>query len=73
MRAVYVCCVNGFRFDYHLGAYHFLSSLMVALVKEPLFYFLQMFPNACVQIYGFGQGLGFSALIPNLAHSTTQS
>jgi len=26
-----------------------------------------------VQIYSFGSGLGFSALIPNLVHSTTHS
>jgi len=45
---------------------------MVALVKGPLYYF-QMFPNLCVQIYGFGLGLGFSKLIPNLVHSTTHS
>jgi len=57
MRVVYICCVNGFGFDSHLGAYHFGSSLIVALVKGPLFYFLQMFPNFCVQIYTFGQGL----------------
>jgi len=44
---------------------------MLALVKVPLFYFLQMFPNFCVQIYSFGLGLGFGALIPNLVHSTT--
>ena len=25
--------MNGFRFDYHLGTFHFGSSLMVALVK----------------------------------------
>jgi len=50
--------VNGFRFDSHLGAFHFGSSLNVALVKEPLFYFLQMFPNLSVQIYSFGLRLG---------------
>jgi len=27
---------------------------MVAHVKGPLFYFPQMFPNLCVQIYTFG-------------------
>ena len=27
--------MNGFRFDFHLGAFHFGSSLMVALVKGP--------------------------------------
>jgi len=43
---------------------------MVALVKGPLFYFLQMFPNLCVQIYSFGLGSGFSTLRPNLVHST---
>jgi len=32
-----------------------------------------MFPNFCVQIYSFGLGLGFSALIPNLVHSTAHS
>jgi len=31
---------------------------MVALVKGPLFHFLQMFPNLCVQIYSCGLGLG---------------
>jgi len=31
---------------------------MVAFVQGPLFYFLQMFPNLCVQIYNFGLGLG---------------
>jgi len=31
---------------------------MVALVQEPLFNFLQMFPNLCVQIYSFGLGVG---------------
>jgi len=31
---------------------------MVALVKEPLFYFLQMFPNLFVQIYSFGWSSG---------------
>jgi len=46
---------------------------MVPLVKGPLLYFLQIFPNFCVQIYTFGLGLGFSALIPNLVHSTTYS
>jgi len=46
---------------------------MLALVKSPLFYFLQMFPKFSVQIYSFGSGLGFSALIPNLVHSTTHS
>jgi len=46
---------------------------MLALVKGPRFYFLQMFPNFCVQIYSFGLGLRFSALIPNLVHSTTHS
>jgi len=46
---------------------------MVALVKGPLFYFLQMFPNLCVQIYSFGLGLRFSTFIPNLVHSTTHS
>jgi len=51
---IYVCCVNGFRFDSHLGAFHFGSSLMLALVKGSLFCFLQMFPNFCVQIYSFG-------------------
>jgi len=50
---------------------------MVALVKGPLYYFLQMFPNL---VFGFavlvevqGLGLGFSTLIPNLVHSTTHS
>ena len=52
------CCVNGFRLDSHLDAFHFGSSPMVALVKGPLFYFLQMFPNLCVQIYSFGSCLG---------------
>jgi len=33
---------------------------MVALVKGPLFYFLQMFPNLRVHIYSFGLGLGVS-------------
>ena len=42
---------------------------MVALVKAPHFYSLQMFPNLCVQIYSLG--LGFSTLMPNLVHSTT--
>jgi len=51
---VYVCCVNGFQFNSHLGTFYFGSNLMVALVKEPLFYFLQKFPNFCVQIYSFG-------------------
>jgi len=37
-----VCCVNGFRFDSHLGTFHFGSSPMVALVKRPPFYFLQI-------------------------------
>jgi len=46
---------------------------MVALVKGPLFYFLQMFPNLCVQIYSFGLGLGLTTFIPNLVHSTTHS
>jgi len=46
---------------------------MVALVKGPLFYFLQMLPNFCVQIYSFILGLGFSTLTPNLMHSTTHS
>jgi len=49
--------VNGFRFDTRLGTFHFGSSLMVALVKGPLFYFLQMFSNLCVQIYSFGLSL----------------
>jgi len=44
---------------------------VAALVKGPLFYFLQMFPNLCVQIYSLG--LGFSTLIPNLVHPTTHS
>jgi len=65
--------VNGFRFDSHLGAFDFGSSLMVALVKGPLLYFLQMFPNLFVQIYSFGLGLGFSIFIPNLVYSTTHS
>jgi len=43
-----------FRFDFNLGAFHFGSSLMLSLVKGPLFCFLQMFPKFCVQIYGFG-------------------
>jgi len=45
---------------------------MVALVKGPLFYFLQMFS---VQIYSFGLSLmvRFSTFIPNLVHSTTHS
>jgi len=46
---------------------------MLPLVKGPLLYFLQMFPKFCVQIYSFGLGLGFSALVPNLVHSTTHS
>jgi len=46
---------------------------MVALVKGSLLYFLQMFPNLCVQIYSFGLGLGFSTFIPNLVRSTTNS
>jgi len=48
---------------------------MVALVKGPLFYFLQMFPNLCVQIYSFDLGLGvrFSTFIPNLVHPSTNS
>jgi len=67
--------VNGFRFDTRLGTFHFGSSLMVALVKGPLFYFLQMFSNLCVQIYSFGLSLmvRFSTFIPNLVHSTTHS
>jgi len=32
---------------------------MVALVNGPLFYFFQMFPNLCVQIYSFGLGVRF--------------
>ena len=66
--------MNGFRFDSHLGAFHFGRSLMVALVKGLLFNF-QIFPNLCVQIYSFGLGLGarFSTFIPNLVHSTTHS
>jgi len=46
---------------------------MIALVKGPLFYFLQMFPNLCVKMYSFGLGLEvrFSTFIPNLVHSTT--
>jgi len=47
-----------FWFDSHFSAFHFGSSLMVALVKGPLFDFFQMFPNFCVQIYSFGLGLG---------------
>jgi len=47
---IYVFCVNGFWFNSHLGAFHFGSSLIVALVKGPLFYFPHMFPNLCVQI-----------------------
>jgi len=45
----------------HLGAFYFGSSLMVALVivKVPLFYFLQMFPNFCVQIHSLGLGVRF--------------
>ena len=52
--------MNGFRFDSNLGAFHFGSSLglIVALAKGPLFNFLLMFPNLCVQIYNFGLGLG---------------
>jgi len=48
---------------------------MVALVKGPIFYFLQMFPNLHVQIYSFGLGLAvrFSIFTPNLVHSTTHS
>jgi len=57
-----VCCVNGFRFDSHLGTFHFGSSPMVALFKGPPFYFLQIkklfhlfiffkILNFCVQIY----------------------
>jgi len=67
MRLRLLC--KGFRFHSHLGPFHFGSSLMIALVKGALFYFLQMFPNLCVQIYS----LGFSAFIPNLVHSTTHS
>ena len=65
--------MNCFRFDSHLDTFHFGSSLMVALDKGPLFYFLQMFPNLCVQICSFGLGLKFSRFIPNLVHSTTHS
>jgi len=28
-------------------------------IKGPLFYFLQMFPNLCVQIYSLGLGVWF--------------
>jgi len=31
---------------------------MVTLVKGPLFHFLQMFPNLCIQIYSLGLGFG---------------
>jgi len=47
-----------FWLDSHLGTFHFGSSQMVAFVKGPLFYFLQMFSNLWVQIYSFGLGLG---------------
>jgi len=50
-----------------LDTFHFGSSLMVTLVKGPLFHFLQMFPNLCIQIYSLG--LGFGTFIPNLVHS----
>jgi len=33
-----VSCVNGFRFDSHLSAFHFVSSLMVALVTRDQFF-----------------------------------
>jgi len=46
---------------------------MLALVTGPLLYFPQIFSNFCIQIYSFGLGLGFSALIPNLVHFTTHS
>jgi len=46
---------------------------MVALVKGPLIYLLQMFPNLRVQIYSFGLGLEFNTFMPNLVHSTTHS
>ena len=48
--------MNGFQFDSHLGAFHFGSSPVVALVKGPLFYFFEMFPNFRVQLYSFGFG-----------------
>jgi len=43
----------------HLGAFYFGSSLIVALVKRPPFYFFQMFPNFCVQVYSFGFAFRF--------------
>jgi len=42
---------------------------MIALVKGPLFYFLQMFPNCSDLQFWFR----FSTLIPNLVHSITHS
>jgi len=57
MRLCLLC--EWFWFDSHLGAFHFGSSLMVALVKGPLFYSLQMFPNLCVHIYSLGLGVRF--------------
>jgi len=47
------------QFGAHLGAFYFGSSLIVALVKRPPFYFFQMFPNFCVQVYSFGFAFRF--------------
>jgi len=40
-------------------------------IKGPLFYFLQMFPNLCVQIYSLGLGVRFRAVVLKLWYAKT--
>jgi len=68
IKCVYVFCVKGFRFDSHLGSFHFGSSLMVALVKDHFFTFFKCFQTFCSDLQ-----FRFNTFIPNLVHFTTHS
>jgi len=50
--------MNGFQFGSHLGASHFGSSLMVALVKGPIFTFFICFQTFVFSFTVLGLGLG---------------